>query len=97
MALDLPVLTLESRRLRPDHIRAIWPAEQGLASPVERLTIEAATMTSELDLQPGADFALDASETILQRCHGVERRGLAYGASRRPAHHDPAGRAGRAL
>jgi hypothetical protein len=40
----------------------------GLASPVERLTIEAATMTSELDLQPSAGFALDASDTIL---HGV--------------------------
>jgi hypothetical protein len=64
----MPVLTLESRTLRPGHIRAIWPAEQGLASPVERLTIEAATMTSELDLQPSAGFALDASETIL---HGV--------------------------
>jgi hypothetical protein len=91
----MPVLTLESRTLRPDHIRAIWPAEQGLASPVERLTIEAATMTSELDLQPSADFALDASDTIL---HGVtvsQRRGLAYDASRGPAQHDPAGRAGR--
>jgi hypothetical protein len=62
----VPALELESRTLRPDHIRAVWPAEQGLASPVERLSIAAATMTSELDLQPSADFALDASETILR-------------------------------
>jgi hypothetical protein len=61
----LPDLTLEQQAFRPDHVRAIWPEEQGLASPVERLTIEAASMTSELDLQPGADFALDASDTVL--------------------------------
>jgi hypothetical protein len=58
-------LTLESRRLRPDRIRAIWPAEQGLASPAERLTIRPPPMTSELDIRPAADFALDASDTIL--------------------------------
>jgi hypothetical protein len=91
----MPVLTLESRTLRPDHIRAIWPAEQGLASPVERLTIAGRDHDLELDLQPSAGFALDASETILQRRDRVERRGLAHGASRRPAQHDPAGRAGR--
>jgi len=61
----LPELTLEQQAVRPDHIRAIWPEEQSLSSPVERLTIEAASMTSELDLQPGSRFALDVSDTVL--------------------------------
>jgi hypothetical protein len=62
----LPDLTLESRTFRPDHVRAIWPTQQVLSSPVERLTIAAATLTSELDVQPASDFALDASDTILR-------------------------------
>ena len=61
----LPSLTLESEALRPDRIRATWPNEQGLASPVERLSIEAAEMSTILDVQPRANFALDASETVL--------------------------------
>ncbi len=61
----LPALTLEQQAFRPDHFRAIWPEAQSLSSPVERLTIEAASMTSELDLQPGARFALDVSDTVL--------------------------------
>lgn len=61
----LPSLTLESAALRPDHIRAVLPTEQGLASPVERLTITSTAITSELDVRPGEDFALDATETVL--------------------------------
>jgi hypothetical protein len=34
-------------------------------------------MTSELDLQPSADFALDASDTILHDVTVSQRRGLA--------------------
>jgi hypothetical protein len=61
----MPTLTLESRALDPGHIHADWPAEQGLASPEERLTIEAAEMTSELDVKPRAGFALDAPTRCL--------------------------------
>lgn len=61
----VPGMALEQRAFRPDHIRAVWPPEQGLASPYERLTIRAETMTSELDLQPAAGFALDLSDTVL--------------------------------
>ncbi|MCU4654899.1 DUF2125 domain-containing protein [Roseibacterium sp. SDUM158016] len=61
----LPALTLEQRAFRPDHLRATWPATQELSSPDQRLTITAATMTSELDVQPSAGFALDLSDTVL--------------------------------
>lgn len=62
----LPVMTLEAQALRPDRIRAIWPEEQTLASPSERLSINAAAITSDLDVQPTEQFALDASDTILR-------------------------------
>jgi hypothetical protein len=44
----------------------VWPAEQGLASPVERLTVD--LRDHDLRARPAAlaDFALDASETILR-------------------------------
>jgi hypothetical protein len=61
----LPAFQLESEAIRPDRIRAVWPEEQRLASPVERLTVNASEITSVLDVRPGADFALDASETML--------------------------------
>jgi hypothetical protein len=64
-----PNLTLSQRIFRPDHLRADWPAEQGLASPTERLTIRAEVMRSEIVLQPAARFALDASATEMR---GVE-------------------------
>jgi hypothetical protein len=62
---SLPELRLESAALRPDRVRAVLPPEQSLASPAERLTITSETMTSQLDLRPGAGFALDLSETEL--------------------------------
>lgn len=61
----LPEMTLEQQAFRPDHIRAEWPERQRLASPYERLTIRSGTMTSELDVQPTASFALDLSDTTL--------------------------------
>jgi len=64
-----PTLTLEQRVFRPDHLRAIWPSEQALASPRERLTIRSEAIRSDLDVQPAARFALDASDTELR---GVE-------------------------
>lgn len=60
-----PRVALSHAVFRPDRWQAVLPAEQGLASPRERLTIRAATFASDLDLQPTAAFALDASETRL--------------------------------
>jgi hypothetical protein len=87
----MPTLTLESRALDPDHIRADWPAEQGLASPGERLTIEAAEMTSELDVKPRAGFRARRLRHGACRCHHRQRRGLADEPSGGTAQHDAAG------
>ena len=61
----LPELTLEQQAVRPrPHPRHLARGAKPVFA-VERLTIEAAAMTSELDVQPAADFALDASDTVL--------------------------------
>jgi hypothetical protein len=61
----LPRMTLEQQVFRPARVRAVWPAEQGLASPYDRLTIRSETMMSDLDLQPASLYALDLSDTVL--------------------------------
>lgn len=60
-----PTLDFTQGLFRPDRITATWPATQTLASPFERLDITAGAMTSALDVQPTANFALDASDTAL--------------------------------
>lgn len=61
----LPDLTIEQDALALGRINTVWPEEQRLSSPAERLTIEAASITSALDVRPAANFALDASDTDL--------------------------------
>lgn len=58
-----PTFSLRQTALDPGRIEAIWPETHILASPFERLTITAEELVSVLDLQPGANLALDASET----------------------------------
>ncbi len=60
-----PRFTLEQTLFRADRITAIWPQTQTLASPFERLDITAAGITAELDVQSGANMALDASRTVM--------------------------------
>lgn len=66
---SVPQVSLGQRVFRPDHLRAVGPAEQVLASPSERLVIRSDVIQSELDVQPAARFALDASITEMR---GVE-------------------------
>ena len=50
---------LEQDVWRLDRIAAIWPADQIIASPQERLDITNTTMAARLDVQPTNRFALD--------------------------------------
>ena len=61
----LPRLDLVQPVFRPGEVLAVWPDEQRLASPYERLTIASAAMTSELELRPSDLYALDLSDTRL--------------------------------
>lgn len=61
-----PGLTLTQQVFAPGRIVAVWPPVQSLASPLERLEIRADLLTSDLDLQPAANLALDASVTRME-------------------------------
>lgn len=61
-----PGLTLRQAVFAPDRIEAVWPAMQTLASPHEEVGIRADLLSSELDLQPTANLALDASRTRME-------------------------------
>lgn len=65
-AWEAPLVILQQRPLRADQVTAIWPDQQSLASPFERLEITSSEMTSDLDLRPSANLALDLSETQLR-------------------------------
>jgi len=56
-----PRFTLRQRPWRPGRIEAIWPRRQTLASPFERLEIEAEALAAALDARPSADLALDGA------------------------------------
>jgi len=65
-AWSAPRFTLEQTPFRPDRITAIWPQDQTLSSPFERLEITATAITADLDVQPAADMALDAAHLIFR-------------------------------
>lgn len=66
LAWSAPTFTLRQAVFDPGRIEAIWPETHTLASPYERLTITAGDLASVLDLRPGADLALLASETRMR-------------------------------
>ncbi len=61
-----PEFTLEQQPWRPDQIQAIGPDLQTFASPYDRIEITADTLVADLDVQPTANWALDASRTEMQ-------------------------------
>ncbi|RMA44070.1 DUF2125 domain-containing protein [Rhodophyticola porphyridii] len=50
---------------KPHRIEAVWPAEQTLASPFERLDITSGAMEAVVQVRPGGDLALDQSRVTL--------------------------------
>jgi hypothetical protein len=66
LAWQAPDFTLTQRALRPDHIRADWPMTQSIASPFERVSVTADALWADIDVQPTANLALDASTTVMR-------------------------------
>lgn len=61
-----PEFRLNQPGIRPQRIRAVWPAEQTLASPFERLTILSDEISAELELRPASNLALGRSDMTLR-------------------------------
>ncbi|MDG3042090.1 DUF2125 domain-containing protein [Roseicyclus marinus] len=66
LAWTAPTFTLRQAVFDPGRIEAVWPDTYTIASPYERLTITAGELSSTLDLRPGANLALEASETRMR-------------------------------
>ena len=60
-----PEFQITQPSYQPQRIEAIWPPEQSLASPFERLTITNSEMGAVVEVRPGGDLALDESEMTL--------------------------------
>lgn len=61
-----PRFVLDQRVWALDKIRAEWPPEQSLASPLARLTITAAELTAYLDVALADNLALDAARATMR-------------------------------
>jgi len=47
-----------------DHVIAVWPGQQSLASPHQRITIDSAEARASVVFRPGSDFELDRLSAI---------------------------------
>ncbi len=61
-----PDFTLDQQVWALDRITATWPAEQTLASPMERLRITSDELTADLDVAFRENLALDASAMVMR-------------------------------
>ncbi|PWE32151.1 DUF2125 domain-containing protein [Maritimibacter sp. 55A14] len=59
LAWRAPFFQILALSYRPNHIIAIWPDSQTLASPQERLTLEATQMRASVRFEPGTALTLD--------------------------------------
>ena len=63
---EAPGFQLSAPSYAPTRVTATWPGTQTLASPIEKITVEADVMRGHLGVLPNADMTLDASEITLE-------------------------------
>lgn len=56
-AWEAPYFQLSSLSYRPDHVIAVWPEQQSIATPQEKFRIEADDMRASLRVASGSDLA----------------------------------------
>lgn len=59
VAWEAPFFQLFALTYKPHHLIAVWPNEQTLAVPTEKLSLKSEDMRASLVLQPGTDLALE--------------------------------------
>ena len=65
VAWQVPEFRIEAASARPTRITAIWPPEQAVASPFERITVTSGTMQAEIGFEPDTALALETSDFVL--------------------------------
>lgn len=79
VAWQAPVFRIEAASARPTRITAIWPPEQTVASPFERITVTAGEMQAEIGFEPDTALALETSDMVLRDLALVSTAGWTAG------------------
>jgi len=58
LAWDAPFFQILALSYRPNHVIAVWPGEQRIATPREKFTLESGDMRASLVLRPNRDLEL---------------------------------------
>lgn len=66
VAWQAPLFRVESASASPTEIEAVWPSEQTIASPQERVTILSDVMRAGVRFAPNTSLALEAMDAQLQ-------------------------------
>jgi hypothetical protein len=59
LAWEVPYFQLNALSYRPNHVIAVWPEEQRIATPREKFRLKARDMRASLRIAPGSAFAPD--------------------------------------
>jgi hypothetical protein len=66
LAWDMPFFQLFALSYQPNHLIAVWPHDQMIATPDEKLVLKSTDMRASLVVQPGAALALERSHLIVE-------------------------------
>lgn len=66
VAWDVPFFQLFALSYKPNHVIAVWPHQQTLAAPNQKLTLKTEDMRASLVLRPGTALALERANLSIQ-------------------------------
>lgn len=66
LAWSAPMFQILALSYRPNHIIAVLPRSQTLATPLERLTLDSALMNGSVRFEPGTDLVLDQATFVME-------------------------------
>ncbi len=66
VAWSAPLFQILRLSYRPNHVIAVWPGEQTLATREERVTVNTSQARASLVLKPGADMKLDRATAVFE-------------------------------
>jgi hypothetical protein len=65
LAWEAPAFRVQAAAHRPHHVTAIWPAEQTVATPLQRITVITTEMQAQAVFVPGAALVLDRAQVVM--------------------------------
>lgn len=66
LAWSMPFFQILALSYQPNHVIAVWPNEQRISTPAERLTVTSSKMQASVVVAPGASLALERSTLVAE-------------------------------